>query len=150
MSLPGTNAKWRHVCFSAAIRTKADLKHAPPWRRNLSDVATSLAMGRLGGQFFGLISRRANGLGKPPQVQPKDLTVLPRQRKGAVSWHSGFRRGPHARPQTTPIRHAAWRHGGDVAFCGARAAEAAYHRIPGREFACGPAAMDGCVCAAVT
>jgi hypothetical protein len=27
------------------------------------------------------------------QVSPKDLAVLPRQLKRAVSWHSGFRRG---------------------------------------------------------
>jgi putative tryptophan/tyrosine transport system substrate-binding protein len=37
--------------------------------------------------------------------------VLPEHPDPAVSWHSGsgFRRGAHARPQTTPVHHAARR-----------------------------------------
>src|SRR5262245_58812536 len=52
---------------------------------------------------------------------PKDLRVLPGHPEPAVSWHSGFRGGAHARPKTTPVHHAARRRGG-VAARGACAA----------------------------
>src|SRR5262249_13197098 len=55
------------------------------------------------------------------QVYPKDLRALPGHPEPAVSWHSGFRRGAHARPKTTRVHHAS-RRGGDVAACGAGAA----------------------------
>ena len=53
-------------------------------------------------------------LGAPPgfrtiQVYPKDLQVLPGHPEPAVSWHSGFRGGAHARPKTTPVHYAARR-----------------------------------------
>ena len=53
------------------------------------------------------------------QVCPKDLRALPGQPEPAVSWHSGFRGGAHARPKTTPVHHAPWRRGG-LAARGAR------------------------------
>src|SRR5205814_8469677 len=56
------------------------------------------------------------------QVYPKDLRALPVHPKPALSWHSGFRGGAHARPQTTPVHHAARRCGSGVAARGARAA----------------------------
>src|SRR5215471_12273437 len=56
------------------------------------------------------------------QVFPKDLRVLPGHPEPAVSWHSGFRGGAHARPETAPVHHAARRRGGCVAARGARAA----------------------------
>ena len=56
------------------------------------------------------------------QVSPKDLRTLPGHPEPAVSWHSGFRGGAHARPKTTPVHHAAWRCGRRVAARGARAA----------------------------
>src|SRR5262245_12551257 len=65
------------------------------------------------------------------QVYPKDLRTLPRHPDPAVSWHSGFRGGAHARPKKTPVHHAARRRGGGMAARGARAAtsEAADCRI---------------------
>jgi hypothetical protein len=42
---------------------------------------------------------------------PKDLGALPGHPEPAVSWHSGFRGGAHARPKTTPVDHAAQRRG---------------------------------------
>src|SRR5262249_20897402 len=56
------------------------------------------------------------------QVYPKDLRVLPVHPEPAVSWHSGFRGGAHARPKTTPVDHAARRRGSRVAARGACAA----------------------------
>src|SRR5262245_31214979 len=56
------------------------------------------------------------------QVYPNDLRVLPGHPAPAVSWHSGFRGGAHARPKTTPVHHAARRRGGGVAARGAGAA----------------------------
>jgi len=49
------------------------------------------------------------------KVYPKDLRELPGQPEPAASWHSGFRRGAHARPQTTPVHHAGRRRGSRVA-----------------------------------
>jgi hypothetical protein len=37
------------------------------------------------------------------QVYPKDLRALPGHPEPAVSWHSGFRGGAHARHKTTPV-----------------------------------------------
>src|SRR5262249_20621544 len=68
------------------------------------------------------------------QVYPKDLRELPVHPEPAVSWHSGFRGGAHARPKATRVHHAARRHGGSVAAHGARAtvkhpfAENRHHR----------------------
>src|SRR5215472_10784694 len=56
------------------------------------------------------------------QVYPKDLRALPGHPEPAVSWHSGFRGGAHARPQTTPVHHAARRRSRDMAARGTRAA----------------------------
>src|SRR5262249_11681802 len=56
------------------------------------------------------------------QVCPKDLRELPGHPEPAVSWHSGFRGGAHARPKTTPVHYAAERRCGGVAARGARAA----------------------------
>src|SRR5207247_7816316 len=56
------------------------------------------------------------------QAYPKDLRALPVHPEPAVSWHSGFRGGAHARPKTTSVHHAAWRRCGRVAARGARAA----------------------------
>jgi hypothetical protein len=53
------------------------------------------------------------------QVYPKDLRALPGHPEPAVSWHSGFRGGAHARPKTTPVHHAARRRGGFVDARGA-------------------------------
>src|SRR5215510_11355798 len=67
------------------------------------------------------------GVGTPPprfrtiQVYPKDLRALPGHPEPAVSRHSGFPGGAHARPKTTPVHHAA-RCGGRVALGGTRAA----------------------------
>jgi len=55
------------------------------------------------------------------QVCPKDLRALPGHPVPAVSWHSGFRGGAHARSTTTPVHHAARRRCG-VAARGAGAA----------------------------
>src|SRR5215475_14954935 len=55
------------------------------------------------------------------QVYPKDLQALPVHPEPAVSWHSGFRGGAHARHKTTPDHHAAW-WGRRLAARGARAA----------------------------
>jgi len=41
--------------------------------------------------------------------------VLPGHPKPAVSWHSGFRGGAHARPKTTRFHIAARRRSGGVA-----------------------------------
>src|SRR5215472_19243251 len=43
------------------------------------------------------------------QVYPKDLRVLPGHPEPAVSRHSGFRGGAHARSKTTPVHHTARR-----------------------------------------
>src|SRR5262249_6609388 len=56
------------------------------------------------------------------QVCPKDLRALPRHPEPAVSWHSGFRGGAHARPKTTPVPHAVEPGSSGVAAYGARAA----------------------------
>src|SRR5256884_2854033 len=56
------------------------------------------------------------------QVCPKDLRALPGHPEPAVSWHSGFRGGAHARPKTTLVDHASRRRGGGVAARGAGAA----------------------------
>src|SRR5215471_12143315 len=58
----------------------------------------------------------ANGLSclagfRTIQVYPKDLPALPVHPEPAVSWHSGFRGGAHARPQTRPVHHASRRRG---------------------------------------
>jgi hypothetical protein len=53
------------------------------------------------------------------QVYPKDLRALPVHPKPALSWPSGFRGGAHARPEATPVSHAARRRGGSVAARGA-------------------------------
>jgi len=45
--------------------------------------------------------------------------VLPGHPEPAVSWHSGFREGAHARPKTTPVHHAAKWGGSGVAAPGA-------------------------------
>src|SRR5438445_13863845 len=55
------------------------------------------------------------------QACPKDLRALPGHPEPAVSWHSGFRGGAHARPKTTPVHHASRRRG-VVAARGAGAA----------------------------
>src|SRR5215813_12489268 len=61
------------------------------------------------------------------QVCPKDLRALPVHPESAVSWHSGFRGGAHARPKTTLVHDAARRRG--VAVRGTRAAENTRDRI---------------------
>jgi hypothetical protein len=63
------------------------------------------------------------------QVYPKDLRALPGHPEPAVSWHSGFRGGAHARSKTTPVPHAARRRGSGVAGRGAGAAADAGGRI---------------------
>jgi hypothetical protein len=71
-------------------------------------------------------------------VYPKDLRVLPGHPEPALSWHSGFRGGAHARPQTTPVHYAARRRGSRrLAAGGARAADraGAAHRRTGNNFA---------------
>src|SRR5262249_31156170 len=55
------------------------------------------------------------------QVCAKDLRALPEHPEPALSWHSGFRGGAHARPKTTAVHHAARRRGGRVATRGAGA-----------------------------
>jgi type 1 fimbriae regulatory protein FimB/type 1 fimbriae regulatory protein FimE len=50
--------------------------------------------------------------------------LAPNDPEPAVSWLSGFRRGAHARPKTTPVHYAARRRRGDVALV-ARAQQAA-------------------------
>src|SRR5262245_13493653 len=84
------------------------------------------------------------------QVYPKDLRTLPRHPDPAVSWHSGFRGGAHARPKKTPVHHAARRRGGGMAARGARAAtsEAADCRIHRLE-CFGLESMDCQFCAAI-
>src|SRR6516164_513121 len=57
------------------------------------------------------------------QVHPKDLLVLPREPRRAVSWLNGFRRGAHGPRDKAPIDHAA-RWGSRVAACGEGAAAA--------------------------
>src|SRR5262249_26829626 len=52
---------------------------------------------------------------------PKDLRVLPVHPEPAVSWHSGFRGGAHARPKTPRVHDVARRRGSRVGACGARA-----------------------------
>src|SRR5256886_3392632 len=70
-------------------------------------------------QADSLTARRYGGTGLGLAISRK----LARIHLGlAVSWPSGFRRGAHARPNTTPVHHAAGRRGGRVAACGARAA----------------------------
>src|SRR5436190_7642856 len=43
------------------------------------------------------------------QAYPKDLRAASGAPEAAVSWHSGFRGGAHARPKATPVHHAPWR-----------------------------------------
>src|SRR5215475_7098091 len=77
----------------------------------------------------------ANGLSclagfRTIQVYPKDLPALPVHPEPAVSWHSGFRGGAHARPQTTPVHHATrWRCGGLAARGMGAAGCTARHRV---------------------
>src|SRR5262249_24381968 len=59
------------------------------------------------------------------QVCPKDLGALPAHPEPAVSWHSAFREGAHARHKTTPVHHA-HRRRGCMAACGAGAAGRAH------------------------
>src|SRR5262249_35907834 len=60
------------------------------------------------------------------QICAKDLRALPGHPEPAVSWHSGFRGGAHARRKATPVHHAARRRGGRVAARGAGAAARAH------------------------
>ena len=53
------------------------------------------------------------------QVYRKGL--LPGHPEPALSWHSGFWGGAHARPKTTPVHHATRWCGGHVAAGGSRA-----------------------------
>src|ERR1700747_1341805 len=108
---------FRHVCtHNAHIRARRGYEPtdagavaavAKSWRRELR-----ARTGRLAARF------------RTIQVYPKDLRVLPGHPEPAASWHSGFRRGAHARPKTRPVLHAARRRGGSVAARGARAARA--------------------------
>jgi hypothetical protein len=63
------------------------------------------------------------------QVSPKDLRPLPGHPEPAVSWHSGFRGGAYARPQTAPVPDAARRRGGVAAHGAGAAAGDAGHRV---------------------
>jgi hypothetical protein len=53
---------------------------------------------------------------------PRTCGALPGHAEPAVSWHSGFRGGAHARYKATPVHHAARRRDSGVAARGARAA----------------------------
>jgi len=64
-----------------------------------------------------LESRKSFGF-RTIQDCPKDLEALPRHPEPAVTWHSGFREGAHARPKATRVHHAARRRS-SVAACGA-------------------------------
>jgi hypothetical protein len=64
---------------------------------------------------------------------PRTCRSLPVHPEPAVSWHSGFRRGAHARPKATTVHHAARRCGG-VAARGARAAAGDAGYWPQREW----------------
>src|SRR5262249_20984955 len=66
------------------------------------------------------------------QVCPKDLPWASRQPEVAVSWHSGFRGGAHARRKTARVDSPTRRGGCGVADWGARAAadqKDATHRL---------------------
>src|SRR5262249_27444998 len=64
---------------------------------------------------------------------PKDVRELLVHPEPAVSWHSGFRGGAHARPKATPVHHAARRRGGRVATYGASSTgwQSLSHRLSG-------------------
>jgi hypothetical protein len=79
--------------------------------------------GVVSGTVRGLSSKGDRDL--PPrfrtiQVYPKDVGMLPRQPKRAVSCASGFRRGAYALRHKAPIHRAARRRGGGVAARGGR------------------------------
>src|SRR5262249_2175465 len=65
------------------------------------------------------------------QVRPKDLGALPEHPEPAVSWHSGFRGGAHARHKASRVHHTARRSDSRVAARGACAAASdASDRVP--------------------
>src|SRR6516164_6982805 len=84
--------------------------------------------------YLGVLSFGWPGSANPDSDQfrpvPRTCRYLPGQPWRAVSWHSGFRRGAHARPKTTPVRRAAWRCSSGMAARGAGAAagDATDHR----------------------
>src|SRR5213592_3604924 len=63
------------------------------------------------------------------QVYPKDLRALPGHPEPAVSWHSGFRGGAHARPKATRVPHAVRRRGGRLSARSACGWEAVTPRL---------------------
>src|SRR5262245_44828940 len=80
----------------------------------------------LSNQWANLALRNQNDSGLPQGPFGRFRCILT-----AVSWHSGFRGGAHARRKTTPVHHAPRRCGCCVAARGARAAAGdAGDRIP--------------------
>jgi hypothetical protein len=92
-----------HRCYSGPWRPRRGRHHRRSPARAFRDVARS---GRSPPPRFRTI-----------QVCPKDLESLPGHPKPAVSWHSGFRGGAHARLKATPVSHAARRRGACMATC---------------------------------
>ena len=151
----------------SAVTTRADVSIFVPWRRGRKQatreaddrgklgqtVANDRGGARLGAWIpIGCVilqSRKCNYF--VFEEQAADLRVLPGHPEPAVSWHSGFRRGAHARHKTTPVHLAARWYGSDVAARGARAAggEAAHDRVSGRNHARGSDSVDYCFCAAI-
>src|SRR5262249_38085506 len=105
--------QWQGRVLGSGTRTTSTRCATPSWRR--TQVQKLLA--RLGSRFP-LIVYDASFPGRITrlrfrtfQICAKDLRALPGHPEPAVSWHSGFRRGAHARHKTTPVSHAARRRG---------------------------------------
>src|SRR6516165_9213273 len=78
------------------------------------------------------------------QVYPKNVGMLPRQPKRAVSCPSGFRRGAYALRHKTPIHHAPRRRcGGLAAHCARAAADDAGDWVSRHRIARTERAVDG-------
>ena len=79
------------------------------------------------------------------QVYPKNVGMLPRQPKRAVSCPSGFRRGAYALRHKAPIHHAPRRRCGGLAAHCARAAADACDRVSSSRIALRVCVVAGCV-----
>src|SRR5262245_8441317 len=97
----------RHAC-GYALAGHDTCRHGSGTKTSSTRCATP-SWRRIGSRISGDRAPRDATRFRTIQVSPKDLRALPRHPGPAVSWHSGFRGGAHARSKTTPVHHAARR-----------------------------------------
>jgi hypothetical protein len=134
---PGCNSRYiRTCCGMAAVMpwptpatTHGRCRHGSGTKTSSTRCATP-SWRRIGSRISGDRAPRDPAQFRTIQVWPKDLGALPEHPEPAVSWHSGFRGGAHARRKATPVLHAAWRRSGRVAARGGSAATGYAGRRP--------------------